>query len=49
LAFDDIVTKFRANASHGGARVSQLDDMLTDLSRLLRASTVDLRRFRMYD
>jgi len=46
LAFDDIVTKFRANASHGGARVSQLDDMLTHLSRILRASTVDLRAFR---
>ena len=46
LAFDDIVTKFRANASLGGATVSQLDDMLTHLSRVLRASTVDLRAFR---
>jgi len=49
LTFDDIVAKFRANASHGGARVSQLDDMLTHLSRVLRASTVDLRPFRRYD
>jgi len=29
--------------------VSQLDDMLTHLSRVLRASTVDLRPFRRYD
>jgi 2-methylcitrate dehydratase PrpD len=46
LPFDDIVKKFRANGLHGGIGVSQLDDMLDQLSRLLRARTIDLRPFR---
>jgi len=46
LAFDDVVKKFRANGLHGGFGVSQLDDTLEHLSRLLDARTIDLRPLR---
>jgi 2-methylcitrate dehydratase PrpD len=39
LPFGDIVKKFRANGVHGGVEVSQLDDILDHLSKLLDAGS----------
>ena len=46
LSFDDLVKKFRANCTYGGLNASQTEEMLRQLTQLLRVPRIDLQTLR---